>query len=416
VESILFRWLDANQPDASDNIDTPANTVQWISISADGRPAMTSKEGSLTDLASQVNSGAHRKQLNMALSSAHYSLHNAVLPPNLSMANAKKATPFALEDNLVESLDNYHFAYGNLEKNTDNTLLNVATINKTVLQQLLADLSSYDIKPKHIYAESLLLPQNSEENNIYIEEDELTAKLSKGEIYTLPIDLLDKCLDKIEDDENINIHTADASSIETLSINKENVSVKSIDTSLLSIFAKNLKDHKPLNILQGEFQPSAEIGKHIKPWKWAALFACIAVALSYASKSIDLKNLEAQNLALEDQKIEIFKKTFPKTRKFHQLKKRMSTALGKSDGGSEKGQFIPLLSYYITAADNQAISINNIDYNKNSISLNLSVADIQVLDKVKIAIENNNNVTASIISSKAKDSGLEAVLKIGSKT
>ncbi len=403
MESIVFRW-QANRD----------NNAEWVAIDANGRPHVSVKSGSLDELSRQLRSQTQKKHPIMLLSASYYSMHQVSLPPKLSLNNVKKAAPYAIEDELVDSIDSYHFACGNIIKEDDATIAQVAAINKDALSELLAILAEHQIKPKSVYPENLLLPENNASTSIFIEGEDIHARLHNGLAHTLHLDLLPELLDEFDDTESIKIISEQE--LELPIDQEKNIEHVLSDKPLLSIFAKQLNQYKPVNILQGEFKHQEELGKHFTPWRWPFALAAVALVVALVTQLVTVNKLEKQNIALEEEKIAIYKSAFPRSRNIdpYSVRTRMDQALKKAGSSTAtSSQFIPLLEKYAQLSSSEnALKINNIDYNKDKLSLTLTAKDIQVLDQIKINLEKNQGIVANILSSKAVGDGIEATLKL----
>lgn len=410
MESIVFRWhTNAN----------PESAVEWVTVDADGRPHIAIKTGSLSDLARQVNNSSQKKQPIFLLSADYYSLHQATLPPKLSLANIKKAAPYAIEDELADTIDEYHFACGNIDKNDSATVANIAAINKVTFAKLMSNLAEYNIKPKYAYPESMLLPVNQSQTTIFIEDDVLHTRLDNGLAHTLPLDLLDTVIDDLGNERPIKIispHELNIDEVNDTPFSMDNIEYELSDKALLSIFAKQLNQHKLINLLQDDFKYQEELGKHIRPWRWPFGLAAAALIVALIGQLLTVNQLDNQNRELEEKKIAIYKEAFPRSRNIdvHSVRSRMKQSIRKLGGSATKhSAFIPLLEQYVSILDNNNnISINDIDYSKEKLSLTLVAQDIQMLDQIKINLEKSKRVIANILSSKTVTNGVEATLKL----
>ena len=404
MESIVFRWH--RQADHE-------QAIEWLLVNHEGKAPGSVRSGSLNDLARQLNSQTQKRPGTLLLSADYYSVHRVSLPPKLSPANARKAAPFALEEELADSLDNYHFAYGDVEKQDDATLLELAVINKQQLDTLLQELSSHRITPKYIYPESLLLPDNGDTVNVFVENDVLFARMQNNTPVVLPLNLLDNVLDEFSTEQTIKIFSPnDLSATYT----DKDLSWQQFDGSLFSILSQQLQSFKPLNILQGEFRLQEEFSKYFKPWQWPAILAIVAMVIAIANQQLTQHQLVKENQALEDEKIAIFKEAFPRSKKFHSVRQRMEQALKKSGGKTDNSEFIPLLERYTQVLNSaEDIKVNGVDYSREKLSLTMQATDIQVLDQIKVNLEKNPRIAANILSSKSIDTGIEATLKLEKK-
>lgn len=407
MEFLVFRCGDLSNQPAS---------VEWVIVDDQGQIKAPVKTGHLQDIARQLSLADNKRQAICLLSAHHYAAFHVTLPPKLSQANAKTAAPYTLEETLADSIEHYHFAFGHYQKTDDNTHLSVMAINRVLLQDLLNALRAHDITIKYAFPETALLPTTQTSvQSIYIENQTLHTRRDNNLLYSLPLDLLESVIEEA-DATAIEIIAPENQSLAALEANNTSPSkltVKHYSGNLLPLYAKEISQQKPINILQGEFAQEPAFTQHLTKWAMPSGIAALLAIFALGSEWLTQQQLEKQISALEEQKIAIFKQVFPDSRRFHRVRQRMEQALKTETSDSASSDFLPLLQEYASASqDSTQTSVNAIEYNRDKLSFTLNAQDIQDLDKIKVSLEKDQRVIASIASSKAIATGIEATLNL----
>lgn len=407
MEHLVFRCAELSEQHSS---------VEWVIVDDQGQIKAPVKTGRLEDIARQLSHSDTKRQAICLFMSHTYAAFHVALPPKLSQANAKTAAPYALEETLADSIEHYHFAFGQYQKTDDHTYLSVIAINRQLLQDILNHFQAHNVSIKYAFPETALLPSyQTGVQKIYIENQTCHTRRDDTLLYSLPVDLLASLIDEA-DAETVEIISPEKLNIEAILSNNtahNNLTVKHYGGNLLPLYAKELSQQKAVNLLQGEFTQQPAFTQHIKKWALPSGIAALLAVVALGSELLTQHQLEKKISALEDQKIAIFKQAFPDSRRFHRVRQRMEQALNASQTESESSDFLPLLQEYVNASQSSTqTTINAIEYNRDRLSFTLNAQDIQDLDKIKVSLEKDQRVVANIASSKTIATGIEATLNL----
>lgn len=115
----------------------------------------------------------------------------ATLPP-LQGQRLRSAVPYAVEEQLAEDIDSYHFALGKRQADGQLPLL---ALRREQMATWLARLAEVELKPSSCLDEAQLLPWQPGELSLLLEEGGALLRLSAHEGYSLPLAGLERWLE-----------------------------------------------------------------------------------------------------------------------------------------------------------------------------------------------------------------------------
>lgn len=337
---------------------------------------------------------------------------------NIQAKNKKqldKAIPFALEDELADDIEELHFATGG--KSIDGKHP-VAVISKTKLEYLIDTLAELKIVPHLITIDIFGIHLEEGQWTLCIDQKHVIARVDTYNGFGCELRDLDDFIQIMSDEqekkpEMINIYCHPDENIGELK-NEPNVFVH--DFWKPTNFVMGFDPAQSINFLQGPFAKADKQSKTIRPWKIAAVLASIWIGLLMTQIGIENWQLNKIDTQLRAEIDDVFLQTFPQASSTQNARKRMEQEIKRltSNNSSNKSDtdFLKLLhhiSYELSKEDN--VSIVDIRYRGNQLSLEIHTKDIQILEKAKTKLQ-AKNIKAELKSAKSEDNFIRAQLLV----
>ena len=146
------------------------------------------------------------------------------------------------------------------------------------------------------------------------------------------------------------------------------------------------RSNSNVNLLQGTYKKKKDWSKTGKRWLPVTILFTVWLLVQGSLFILDYISLNKQNKSLNSEITKIYKKTFPKSRKIIDAKAQMQqklTALQKRKGQSGRS-FTEMLSNSASIfSSSKGLKIKSLRYYDGRINLEIEIASLQALDKLK---------------------------------
>lgn len=348
------------------------------------------------------------KRVIVALGSAFVSLRYATVP---SGRHAVAAVPYVLEEELADDIEDLQFAVGTAEH--DGTLP-VAVINRQILRRVLEMLQEHGLQPREIVPDVQCLPLGeSDEWEAWIDEEEALIRQGRHAGLWLRRELLDTMLPMLIDEAGesapaqITWFCQDHLPLPELPLLSDRITVEDPTAA----FARGLSAPR-INLLQGEFHQRKQYRKYLLPWRVpAALAATLLLCFSIASY-LELRNLRVLDSQQQTQMVNLYKTAFPGARTVQepvvQLRSRLNTLRSDSHAGAL--DLIAVLGDVLTQAN--GATLNSLVFRLGRAEVEIMVASVQELDRIKSLLEENGKLSATVRSANQQQDGVRGRLRL----
>ena len=398
--------------------DVTLNSVSWVFAKEEGEPDSEAQVGNLHDL-STICSG-HKVAL--IIPSTLLTFAQVQLPVT-DRERMLRALPYAMEDRIIDDIDNMHFSINAW----NNNQASLSAISRQQMDDLIERFNYAGINPDYIIPDVFLVPftkgcwtvlvtnkyaliRTDEFSGLSIDnynlQQGLTLNLSQASSLPTSINIIHK--NDVEDFSSNNL-LPDFTDI--------SISNTEYKNEYVTLFQDNYSDNLPFNLLQGSYSKHEQLAHIWRSWQPVAVFSVILFILYVLSISIDIYELNKQITSVDKKITTLFKKTLPDSRKIinpkAQLQQRISE-LNKNSSNDEFG-FLPLLAksaHSITS--NKKIIINSMAYKDGSLDIELVVDTFQNLDTLKSKIVSKGIVT-EILSATADEKSVLGRIRLSGK-
>ena len=415
----LFIRLEAARPagQAAPQDDAsliPAYRASWL-VMENGRPLGNLMRG---DLSSALPL-ATNAQVIAAIPSEHVLLLDIAIPGR-NRQRLLNAVPYAVEDQLIDDVDDLHFA---LSSQTINNQYTVAVIDRQRFISWQKVLTDAGLHPHAIFPDALAL-RHKEQNwsvldsgeRLYVRTETYHGFVTdKGSVQALLALSLREAKQKPR---LIEVRkTAQSESDWPAAFEDIPVVVKESDLEATVLLACDYDTQTTINLMQGEFSRRENVSKHFRPWYSTAALLAVWLVWQGGLNVFQYYQLSAQHAAVKKQIDQVYRNTFPEARRVVNASLQMKQKL--KELRKQSGQSTTTMSEMLSAAapilmSAKGMKINNLRYQDGKMDLELELKDLQSLDALKEKLAQKQDWKVEIQSASSRKDKVESRLQIRS--
>lgn len=362
-----------------------------------------------------------------------------VTPPTRNRARMAQAVPYMLEEQLSEDVDALHFALGKPEADGQVT---VAVVAREQMDAWMEQLREHGIQAQRIIPDVLTLPLNSGNWSGLLEPGQLLLRQGpqRGVVIDsnnlgmlLPLaleeagDTLPDQLQLLDCDHDDSKRTGEDSADDTANTDAPPDRLPPLEVSVewqpcggtaLHHLSAGYDRNTAIDLLQGSYSPDEQGNRLWRTWRVAAAMAALLLVISLFETALENHRMAERELALRQSITQVFRDTFPKETTIVDPRIQMQNNLNalSSGGGQSNGEFLKLLSLTGTplTAD-RSIKITTARFKQDRLDLELELADLQKLDKLKGQLE-KQGLEVKIRNARSREGKVEGRLEIRAAT
>lgn len=390
-------------------LGSDTDQLRWVLLAADGRaegPVGTGTPGQLPALNRPI----------VALApTADVSLLNARIPP-LSRQRAVRAVPFALEDQLVEDVDDLHFCLG--RRNSEGELA-VAVVANDRMQAWLDAFAEAGLEVEQIYPEVLALPYTPGAWTVLIENDAFLLRTGLqegfgGEFDNLPV-LLASALQDAGDDQPLKLIVYSAKEAPEFDVPASLPVERHDEADATRFLAQNLRDQDAIGLRIGPYGRRRGWSVQWRRWRVAAVLLGAWILADTGSALLQQWQLSRQLADVEAAMVQTYRQAFPDGGQLsmYNPRQQMETRLAAlRRGGSDSG-FLRLLQAAgpLLAADAD-VQIISLTYRNNGLDLEISASNLQGIDQLKQRLGSAPGLGVEVVSARAEGERAQGKLRL----
>ena len=322
--------------------------------------------------------------------------------PGHSRKKLLRAVPYALEEQLSDEVENLHFAVAAAPEDGAWPVVVVSNHYMEALQQQIAD-AGLDVQ--QVVPELLAIPYDENEISVLLDNEQALVRTGRSSGYAVDTDNLGLMLTgrQSEDEDEpmpvLRLIAAPGTLLpETIEYDGE-VRLEPLLCDPLEVFAQGL-DAGAINLLQGRYSRAAEWGQALRPWRATAALLLAGILVSNVVMGIDYYRLSRESEQLRAQIEKTFKTALPGTKRIVNPRVQMQQQLDKLQRRQGSGvNFLTLLAQSgAVLKGRQGVDITGATFRAGRLDVDLTVADLQLLDQLKQALMQNGSLTVEIQS------------------
>ena len=322
--------------------------------------------------------------------------------PTRQRQKLQQAVPFVLEEQLVDDIEDLHFAIGDLDGEGQRS---VAVVARTRMTQWLQPFDNVGLRIQQLIPDLFTVPYDEHSWTLLLEEERALLRTALDGGVALPVEdvanLINGQLSVIDtqDGENpaaLNLYDCreggEALSFDEISIPLE---THPCDSDRYQVYAAGIKNGPKLDLLQGDFNRKQQIWRSLRPWRGVAALAVFLVVLNLMGWGIEYRRLLDRDRQLQQALEDTYRSTFPKARRVINPRLQMEQKLSKLKQGSSRGDFAPLMVKAMPVLlDIDGVEVDVLRYKPDSLEVDLRLKELQAIDQIKeVMSENAFNVT-----------------------
>ena len=373
--------------------DPDLRAVRWVVLDAGGAVP----DGVCTGRLEEAAAAAPSRRVLLLVPATELLLTRARVPSR-NRQRVLKAVPFALEEQIAGDLDELHFALGS-PRGEDYP---VAVVAQARMDAWLAACAAAGLQPDALLPQALALPLGEGQWTVHLQGDMATVRSGPTEGFgceraNLPLLL------RLWDEDGVPPLRLLGDPAPALAEEGFELRAAATRDPLLAM-ADSLAGGLPLNLLQGRYSRSEQLSRLWQPWRATAALLVAGLALGVTYLAIDYYRLDQQQTQLSAAIERVFRQALPDaTRMVNprvQLEQRLN-ALQRGVGGSQ-ADFLALLQQAgpVLRATG-GLELQGANYRDGTLDLELTVANLQVLDQVKQQLGQGGGLVAEIQSATA---------------
>ena len=339
------------------------------------------------------------RKVTVLVDSADVRLYRHYMPTKPSR-QILKALPYMLEDELAEDIDKLHFATGEsgFDKEQSQYWIDLAIVNKELVEQWLDKLASAGIQCKVMVPEILCLP---------LTDDADFAGIQLGNNWLIrESSWQGSCLDSswlemywhnvLANAEQKPIKLAMLSALpeqlESMLISSGDVEFLTVDPEMAMLALAQGAEAVSWNLLQGDLAPKKAISPNWLIWRPVAILAVLVVVVNLINTAVTWQNNQSELASAKQELSDAYKKAFPKERfrantLRRQLTRKVTQATGGAGGNTNFLMYMQQLSPVFEQFKSTKVDSVRYDGNRQELRLAITASSFQNFERFKVAVE-----------------------------
>ncbi len=341
--------------------------------------------------------------------------------PLRSGAKLAQVVPFALEEHLATDVEDLHFAVGKREGRAGTP---VTVVSHERMQDWRTMLTAAALAGDAYYAETAALPETPNGVTLLIDNGRVYVRREGSPGAVLDVEPLIEALQLSlasgdEAREHVTIYVSEADYererdlLEGLREFTASLQLKLLPDGPLPLFAANLMNRAPVNLLQGRYASKTKLHVSFAPWRYAAVLAVAFFATHLGLKSWQYFHYKSAEARLDGEITRVFQQAMPgaPTPEPQAARKQMELRLAQLRGSAPvSGMMVTLATLGEALAKAPDANIEALSYRNNITDLRVLAPSVDALDRIRqIAVE--RGVAAEIQSASPRDSKFEGRLQ-----
>lgn len=309
--------------------------------------------------------------------------------PTRNRSRLLKAVPYALEDQLIDDVDELHFA---VATQADGDTVSTAVVARAMMDTWLARCRECGITVDKLYPAQLALPLESSRWTVLINDNNtacVRTDANTGFACDTPnlLTLLERKLKQSQQrPESVDVINCAALALDKNKLESDlGVTIHSLECQGDALIACIRADAPAINLLQGSYSPANDWQAKTRRWWPAAAVFALWLVMGGATQTYDYYQLNRQAQANQAEIDAVYKSVFPNSKNntdpYKQLKQRLDQL---SDAGGEVNDFIGLLGQsgdFLRQA--QGMEITTLSYREGQIDIDVSFTDTSALTALR---------------------------------
>lgn len=331
----------------------------------------------------------------------------------------RQSLPFLLEENLADEVEDIHFASGPV---SPAGKVAVAAVSRARLTRWLAMLSEADLHPAVLTPATLAVPVTVGEWTLVVTGAGFLARLGDWRVFAGETANLQHYL---RAETSLAAEAETGTIVEVLNCSGQEFALQlgglnltpPRPAQLMQVLAEGFASGPRINLLQGEFAGSAHWRETCRRWQVALVAAAALFLLIGVDTTLDYLRLRSESTRLNREIATTFQQAFPDSHRVVNPRAQMEQKLKELRGNNRQNNFFALydkVAPLLAATDNPALEF--IRFHEGRLELDLNLASLEALDKLKDNLAKAPGITAEIRNAENSGGRVRARLSLEVKS
>lgn len=316
----------------------------------------------------------------------------AKLPQGIKTHRLQLALPFALQDQLADKSELYHFVP--LGSQDEKGHITVAVMAQTHLQAWQSWL-----KEQQLHADALLpavfsLPYQKNAITVLINNNKALVRTQPDQGFFCDTPnltmMLDTCLQQQPVD-TVQVYKRQNDKIELALKAEKKVNIdyqQQTNQAYEEMITKECIAMRAYNLLTGKFRASHKQNKVNKLWLTSVVLVALIILIALINMIVRYSVYQQQNNKLTTQIDAIYKRNFPNSTSIVAPKERMQQKLKTQTGGSEANAFLSLLGKSgMALRKTTGINVQSLGFNNNTLHFSVQADNFAAINQLSMALQ-----------------------------
>lgn len=341
--------------------------------------------------------------------------------PKQSLQRLQRAVPYALEEQFIDDVESLHVALGNQQ--ADGRVY-AAVVAEQKMQSWLDDLQGLGISPSVVMPENLALPRvNGDWSALCMPDGMCTVRSGEQTGFSCDRENLASLAQRHQAEQpdiaqQVNVTNCTAEEADAVELEQAfglPVSVEACNGDPLASLIKGYVNGQGINLLQGKYRIASRLLKGGRRWLPAAAMLALWLILIVVNSISEYISLNAENEAYRNKITELYKKTFPATKRVVNARVQMEQQLKalRASTVSDEGFLSLMAEVGGSLAKVKGLDIQSLSYKQGKLDLDIKLGDLQQLDNLKQMLVAIQGIEVDVQSATVKNNKLESRIRIG---
>ncbi len=332
--------------------------------------------------------------------------------PGSNQGRLRQAMPFAVEEQLAEEIDHYHFSLG---ERIDSAHHQVAATSKSQMRVWQDLISKLDLSIRQVRPDMMCLPDSDQSISIAIEGKRVLVRTSRTRGFVMGLDeALIVCAMQV-DHSVVHLYpvghsdqTQSSCRLMTTALSAAGQSVQDNAPSpgLVDLFAGVQSSPSRLNLMSGGLTQTPErLHKGVRLWTCAAATLLLSALVVLSTRWITLSDQEDALTQTREEQLAIIKRSFPEITEVRFPREQMQQAFESRQGTDAGDTFLSMLSLVGPAlAEDRSVTLTGVSFRQQQLVLSLTAPDLASIDKLQQSLEDMGTIGVNIDSAVTQSS------------
>lgn len=325
----------------------------------------------------------------------------------------QQATPFLLEEQVADDLEDLHFAIGNRAGNGEYP---VAIVRHDQLQKWLQPFRERGLRVDAVIPEwQCLAWHSSAENwNGVLDGMQVLVRTGLASGFVCENPDLALCMDLADPERTTGLRLlTPVARPDDLQLEGRNLEMVTGQATVLEALVSGLDEAQAIDLLQGEYSQREDWARRWRPFRTAAILGGVWLLVALISAGANTWKTGRELDALEQANIDRFQHLFPDEQRIVNLEAQLDQKLAQLQGGPDTKGALSLLGVATEALkQNPGLDLQEIQFRDGALYLALTGKELSVLEKIRDWFAKQPSAVLDVQSADSGADGVQIRLKI----